>query len=733
MHRATSQQEQSRPRLQAQQQLSSLVSPSSSSSSQESSLGKVEQQQKQTEPSLTSQQHKKFSPSSTLLLTSLVPVRSVHSNKVELQQQQQQPIVRKVQNRSKQFNINNNDNKKQPQLHFQQTSSILPTAQPFQTLVSQYLHAQPQPQQPSKTLTLNNLFGGLITSLGLSKIGKRSGKISPLDNALYSLNSIPDSTEANRNSLSVGEQQFNLNNIQAINDMIGSAVNAMGGNAAGLAAIQPQLLNAANQAGVMNQITTYFDKGKRIFEIPKQLYKSIGEKISGASEVAVSASGTVKDSFMSSLKSFYNFLKPSRSSSSPASSLLSVSTFGQAGQGSDGTGNLQQGSAYLKRRQSLDGLSQQQQYSFYNSNQNYGQQPQHQQWTHQQQQQPQQWNNNFVYPRPQQQAQQQHLGLESQHQPQYAYENNFQQQQSLQYGVRVQPTIESIVNTHPKDQTRSSLYKKTKEKLHQIAHRSHFKNTPLSSTTAPSQVPAFPGQYLGPAATQLAANQLSSQTLAKVQNKLGTLPISYNQQQQQQQQQKQGWTQQIPQSQQVQGPSLSSNYFTLQPSSSGYHHGYQSHNQETATSYQGVPIPLHQSQQQGQSQVQGQQVQALQQVVSSTQTPVVTSTSVSMSHSISSSSSNKNNNNQQQLQQSLQQQQQFQSSITVIDDTHSQDIQGDHPLVIDHNHSIEEPIYYYNSGNQNQQQGQEQTHHHQVDQTADESSNEPSVVNGKKK
>ncbi|KAI2796082.1 hypothetical protein BLOT_016094 [Blomia tropicalis] len=189
---------------------------------------------------------------------------------------------------------------------------------------------------PIPSSSINSLMNSIVGSF-TNRMGKRSGKINSLDNAMFTnLNAIPDSTMD-----SSGDQQFNMNNIQAINDMIGSAL----GTALGPMQGQTPQINPT----LMNSIGSFFSsnlgKSKKILDLPKQLYKSLGEKISGAGEAAVSATVPIKESFLGTLKSFYSLLKPSRSSQVDPSQYPSGLT-------QNDLNNI----SNMKRRQSFDPL-----------------------------------------------------------------------------------------------------------------------------------------------------------------------------------------------------------------------------------------------------------------------------------------------------------------------------------------------------------------------------------------
>lgn len=529
---------------------------------------------------------------------------------------------------------------------------------------------------PIPSSSINSLMNSIVGSF-TNRMGKRSGKINSLDNAMFTnLNAIPDSTMD-----SSGDQQFNMNNIQAINDMIGSAL----GTALGPMQGQTPQINPT----LMNSIGSFFSsnlgKSKKILDLPKQLYKSLGEKISGAGEAAVSATVPIKESFLGTLKSFYSLLKPSRSSQVDPSQYPSGLT-------QNDLNNI----SNMKRRQSFDPL----QSFYYGQSINGNQKPIN--W--------QQWANTFGYanavPGVQQIYQQpssQQASLqsaESQRQTQYSSPDGgmfIQQQQQQQqpmsnsdlaaaavavgqnmpYWTRIQSIDQQVAK---ESSPHSGLYQRSKDLLSKLYRK--------VGTTQTPPIPQFPGQFLGHPPAQM-QQQLSSQTLAKVQSKLGTLPTNYNkvqqqqtqpQQQQQQQQQhnpqivSQSWSQNQPQQQQQQSqlqPSISS-YYTQQPVN-----GYPSYPQ-LPQKYGGQPQP------QQQQQTQGSQIQAIGQqpvqhqyinlgqvagtVASSTQSSLLTSTSVSISKSVSTS-------HQQQQSQSQDQQGQSSSLQPVEEDVNSDQIQ----------------------------------------------------------
>ncbi|XP_017491386.1 PREDICTED: putative uncharacterized protein DDB_G0271606, partial [Rhagoletis zephyria] len=447
--------------------------------------------------------------------------------------------------------------------------------------------------------SLQSLMNSITSGFNFRPIGRRSGKGSPLDNALYSLNAIPDSTGGN-----VGAPgEFNINNINAINEMISTALNTM--NSAGGGNPMNPAGNAGVNSGLMSTVGSFLSSNigkpskKLLFEFPKAIYKSIGEKISGAGEAAVSATVPLKDSFFSTIKSFYSYLKPNRagggaqlteSNLAAAAAAAAAGFTGQSqdsGANSNGQSSSGNGGVFnFKRRQSMESpyvyhfAAAQPQITGGNG----GNQRQQGNWQQQQQQQPQQqqqWNGNFANFQKQQQPSSnsgvQNSNSQFIHQAaveQYnrqpvqfnsqqfdpttsaqfnqalqqalfgmsSAESQQQQQPSskvIPYGTRMQP-LESqqipVLHQHHQQQPHHSSGLYARSKeLFNKIARKAAPRHPQPAQPAQPQIAQFPGQFLGSPAAP--NQQLSSQILTKVQSKLGTLPTAYNQQQQVQQQQ----------------------------------------------------------------------------------------------------------------------------------------------------------------------------------------------------
>ncbi|KAH9402644.1 hypothetical protein TYRP_016177 [Tyrophagus putrescentiae] len=419
----------------------------------------------------------------------------------------------------------------------------------IQSLINQYNGQYVQKpstvyRSPLPSSSLQSLMNSITSGFNLRPIGRRSGKGSPLDNALYSLNAIPDSTGGN-----VGAPgEFNINNINAINEMISTALNTM--NSAGGGNPMNPAGNAGVNSGLMSTVGSFLSSNigkpskKLLFEFPKAIYKSIGEKISGAGEAAVSATVPLKDSFFSTIKSFYSYLKPNR-----------------AGGGAQLTeSNLAAAAAAAAAGFTVEQYNRQ----------------------------PVQFNSQQFDPTTSAQfnqaLQQALFGMSS-------AESQQQQQPSskvIPYGTRMQP-LESqqipVLHHHHQQQPHhsSGLYARSKELFNKIARKAAPRH-PQPAQPAQPQIAQFPGQFLGsPAAPN---QQLSSQILTKVQSKLGTLPTAYNQQQQlDQSMMVEGHDQGMMSDQAADGPLY---YFESGPGASGAGHqeGHSSEDQAAAAQHQ---------------------------------------------------------------------------------------------------------------------------------------------------
>ncbi|KPM10890.1 hypothetical protein QR98_0094550 [Sarcoptes scabiei] len=113
-----------------------------------------------------------------------------------------------------------------------------------------------------------------------------------------------------------GGGQYSIGNIDALNEAVQNVMVGLNGLQPGQASqLAGQLGNylsmVSSASSVVNQQGN--KQGKKLFEIPKHWYKLLGDKLSGASEAAYMATVPLKDSFMHTLKSFYSYIKPSRS------------------------------------------------------------------------------------------------------------------------------------------------------------------------------------------------------------------------------------------------------------------------------------------------------------------------------------------------------------------------------------------------------------------------------------
>lgn len=174
----------------------------------------------------------------------------------------------------------------------------------FGKVPSHYLNEMgPKPsmnlRSPLPSSSLNQLMNSFLSSFS-RKMARRSGNVGSMDpNLLY--NSIPGSSGA--------PMEYNMGNLNSLNEALGSAMFAMNDG---------MPLSTAAQSTVINQISSFLSSnlgkgGKRFFYLPKQLYKAIGDRLTGASEAAVVATTPIKDSLLGTLKSMYSYIKPSRS------------------------------------------------------------------------------------------------------------------------------------------------------------------------------------------------------------------------------------------------------------------------------------------------------------------------------------------------------------------------------------------------------------------------------------
>lgn len=174
---------------------------------------------------------------------------------------------------------------------------------PVNQLLAEWLPQVAQASaRPLQTTPLNRVLANWLASFG-RKSTRRSGKLGPVEASLL-YNSIPGSSGPSA--------EHSLASLNALNEAISSAMLGLGGSS------PPAHQNTLNQ--VSSFLSANLGKGsKKILDLPKQLYKAIGEKLSGAGEAAVSATLPLKDSLLGTLKSVYSYIKPARSSHAPDS------------------------------------------------------------------------------------------------------------------------------------------------------------------------------------------------------------------------------------------------------------------------------------------------------------------------------------------------------------------------------------------------------------------------------
>lgn len=211
---------------------------------------------------------------------------------------------------------------------------------------------------PSSTGSSSGSFSSLINNL-ISPFNKVMSRRAA-NGKLFSLAEQFNNPSTNNNALGALEYSPSVANLEALNEAVNNVMLGFNG-------LQPQ---QANQ--LAGQLSSYLagadaglKNGKKLLDFPKQWYKLLGEKLSGAGEAAYTATVPLKDTFMHTLKSFYSYIKPSRSQSSSSSpfadaanmvaaaaaaqeSLLAGSLNGASGQNQNSNGNNNN----PKRRQS---------------------------------------------------------------------------------------------------------------------------------------------------------------------------------------------------------------------------------------------------------------------------------------------------------------------------------------------------------------------------------------------
>ena len=657
-------------------------------------------------------------------------------------------------------------------------------------------------QPPSLSSLMSNLFSPFNKVMSRRVAG---GKLFSLVDQFNS--------NGNANNLLANAAGFEYpgsgGNLEALNDAVNNVM-------LGLNGLQP---NQANQ--LAGQLGSYLSaaasasgidasskNGKKLLDFPKQWYKLLGEKLSGASEAAYSATVPFKESLMNTVKSFYSYIKPSRSqSASPfgdATSMIAAAAAAAASQDSLMTAaqNSLQAATSLqnqnnpKRRQS-DSYS-----GYYYNNINYpnkmiaaSQQQPHYQQAYAQQQLPSaaypQYSNgryashggeysppsssgySNVKPLSTHQASavqpinSEMMVMESQASPLTA--NNLKKQYIQYMGKQpIATTMNQPVIQMPSQSTSSSseqqqsaakydqmLSKMIQQSIQQTQQQLLNNNSPATSASTPQATGAkqpnvlyqkskeiisrftkkrIPSQSLQSQSQQYAAatynsipminefggfgQRLPSQTIAKVTNKLPSLPLVYNTNSQQQQQNTQQlqFSKQQQQSNRIESTQNMPSVQSQQPTKSkNSQHSYYTKQPMNQSPYGIQPVYPSLQQQQQHTSPQG--------TSSSTASPMSTSTSVSISmhHSISSQYDDHDNDqygdNMEQLQQQ-QQQVQYQPQSTNVDNLKSYldtnpNLNTGSDISVQNNQGS---VYYYYDQPQQYQHLQQQQQQQQSDQ-----------------
>ncbi|OTF78641.1 hypothetical protein BLA29_010423, partial [Euroglyphus maynei] len=112
------------------------------------------------------------------------------------------------------------------------------------------------------------------------------------------------------------EYPGSVGNIEALNDAVNNVMMGLNGLQPNQAnQLAGQLGSYLSAAAAASGIDANTKNGKKLIDFPKQWYKLLGEKLSGASEAAYTATVPLKESLMNTVKSFYSYIKPSRSQS----------------------------------------------------------------------------------------------------------------------------------------------------------------------------------------------------------------------------------------------------------------------------------------------------------------------------------------------------------------------------------------------------------------------------------
>ncbi|XP_075585426.1 LOW QUALITY PROTEIN: uncharacterized protein LOC124494804 [Dermatophagoides farinae] len=672
----------------------------------------------------------------------------------------------------------------------------------YYQLVKSYNYPAPIPatskSSPSQSSSISSLMSNIFSPF--NKVMSRRVAGGKLFSLVDQFNSHGNSNNVLANAAAAAaagsglEYPGSVGNIEALNEAVNNVMMGLNGLQPNQAnQLAGQLGSYLSAAAAASGIDASTKNGKKLFDFPKQWYKLLNEKLSGASEAAYSATVPLKESLMNTVKSFYSYIKPSRSqSSSPfgdATSMIAEAAAAAASQ--DSLMTAAQNSLTSGQNQNNPKRRQSDSYSgyYYNNINHPGKmiatsQQQH----YQQAYAPQQLPSAAAY-------QQYSNGRYASHNGEYS------PQSSLGYSnVKAQPThqtspvksingemivMESQVSpsTVPQfEKTIHSIYGQTTDRCHnestsvsdantiifiifgtttsaakydqmlsQMIQQSIKQsqqqllntNSPVSSASTPpaaigSKHPnalyqkskeiisrftkkRIPSQSLQSQQQYAAATynsipmmneygvfgqRLPSQTIAKVANKLPSLPLVYNSNsQQQQQRQQQQKTTSLPSSVESQQQSKAKNsqhsYYTQQPM-----------NQSPYGIQPVYPPPQQQQQQHTSPQVIPSS--------SSTVSPMITSTSVSISmhHSISSQYDDHDAGDQYGDNMEQQQQVQYQPpSSTNIDhlksylDVNNQNSNTGSDISVQNNQGS--VYYYYDQPQQYQQQQQQQQQQHQ--------------------
>ncbi|KAH9510694.1 hypothetical protein DERF_009203 [Dermatophagoides farinae] len=195
----------------------------------------------------------------------------------------------------------------------------------YYQLVKSYNYPSPLPatskSSPSQSSSISSLMSNIFSPF--NKVMSRRVAGGKLFSLVDQFNSHGNSNNVLANAAAAAaagsglEYPGSVGNIEALNEAVNNVMMGLNGLQPNQAnQLAGQLGSYLSAAAAASGIDASTKNGKKLFDFPKQWYKLLNEKLSGASEAAYSATVPLKESLMNTVKSFYSYIKPSRSQSS---------------------------------------------------------------------------------------------------------------------------------------------------------------------------------------------------------------------------------------------------------------------------------------------------------------------------------------------------------------------------------------------------------------------------------